>query len=72
MNRPDYLIEEHLIFLDELRESEVTNMYGASPWLRDEFPELSRKESHEIVAYWMKTFAERHKNVSKSINPRIS
>lgn len=55
--RPTIVTDEHLTFLDELRESGITNMYGAAPYLRQEFP-LSKPESHEVVAYWMKTFGE--------------
>lgn len=32
-NRPEIVTEEHLKFLDRLRESGATNMYGASPYL---------------------------------------
>jgi len=66
--KPESLIDDHLIFLDELRESGVTNMYGSAPYLRDEFPDLSKKESYEIVAYWMQTFSERHKKEKPDVS----
>lgn len=59
--RPKFVTEEHLEYLDELRESGETNMYGARPYLMDEFPKLNKKEAGQIVTYWMKTFTERHK-----------
>lgn len=56
------LEEKHLIFLDNLRESGVTNMYGASPYLQRKYPSLSREDARAILSYWMKTFGERHSN----------
>ena len=57
--RPAMLKEEHLVYLDELRESGVTNMYGAGDYLRDEFG-MDRRQSLAILAYWMETFSDRH------------
>ena len=37
ITQPEYVTQEHLEFLDELRESGVTNMYGATSYLVDEF-----------------------------------
>jgi len=58
--KPKALTEEHLLFLDSLRKSGVTNMFGARPYLLDAFPELTEEEGSEILAYWMKTFGEKH------------
>lgn len=52
------MTEEHREFLNELRDSGVTNMFGAAPYLQEEFPELDRKEAREIVQEWMRTFKE--------------
>jgi len=60
--KPKGLIEEHLSFLDSLKKSGETNMFGARPYLMRAFPELTEKEGSEILGYWMKTFSERHKN----------
>ena len=46
-------------FLDELRESGVTNMFGAGPYLSEEFG-LSRSEARAVVTAWMQNFSERH------------
>jgi len=51
--------EEHLDYLDCLRESGVTNMWGASVYLEEEF-KLDREEAGKILLYWMKTFSKRH------------
>ena len=56
MSRPDYVKEEHLIFLDDLRESGITNMYGTRPYLIEEFEELGEGIAGHIVDYWMKSF----------------
>ena len=51
---------KYLKYLDALRESGDTNMFGAVPFLEDAYPELTRKEASEILVYWMETFSERH------------
>ena len=64
MERPEIVSNEHLEYLDGLRESGATNMFGAAPYLQREFPNLTRAESRTIVSYWMKsfTFSERHRD----------
>jgi hypothetical protein len=57
MDRPLIVTDEHLVYLDELRESGVTNMYGAGIYVQREFG-VSRSEAQDIVIYWMKTFGE--------------
>jgi hypothetical protein len=59
MERPDFVTDEHLEYLDALRESGVTNMWGASPYVEYAFKvhiDIARK----ILGYWMDTFCERH------------
>lgn len=60
VERPEIVEDEHLEFLDVLRDTGVTNMFGAAPYLRREFRGLKEKESHEILKYWMHTFSQRH------------
>lgn len=55
--RPDYITDEHLVFLDDLRETGVTNMYGAAPYVSGALG-LDNKTSRDIVSYWMKTFGD--------------
>jgi hypothetical protein len=57
--KPEIVTEEHLIFLDELRESGVTNMYGAGIYIERNFA-VSRQHARAILGYWMETFGERH------------
>ena len=52
--------EEMFEFLDDLRDSGITNMFGAGPYLREEFPHLDRDTARDVVVLWMKTFSERH------------
>lgn len=53
--RPEYVTNEHLEYLDELRESGVTNMYGASVYVERLF-EIESKEAKNILMYWMQSF----------------
>lgn len=57
--RPEGLTHEHLEYLDELRESGATNMYGAGPYLSRWFG-LSREEANAYLTYWMRTYGARH------------
>jgi len=59
IKKPALVTDAHLEFLDGLRESGVTNMFGAGSYLKEEFG-VNRAESHTILCYWMKLFAERH------------
>ena len=51
--------EKQLAFLDNLRDSGVTNMLGATPYLIEEF-NLETKEARAVLFKWMDTFADRH------------
>lgn len=53
--RPEGLTEDHLKYLDDLRESGVTNMFGATPFLQEEFG-LDQKTARSYLVYWMETF----------------
>jgi hypothetical protein len=57
MKRPDYICQEHLDYLDELRESGATNMFAASPYVERAFG-IDRKEAMKILQYWMETFGQ--------------
>lgn len=53
MSDPNAEIDQ---FLNELRESGVVSMFGAGPYLQDEFEFMSRQEAREHVSRWMKEF----------------
>ena len=57
--RPEVVTDDMLDYLDLLRETGATNMFGAAPFVQEEF-ELSRDESRTVLTYWMRTFGERH------------
>lgn len=57
--RPEICTDEMLEFLDDLRESGETNMFGATPYVQDEF-DLDKKDAKEVLLYWMDTFTDRH------------
>ncbi len=44
VDRPEYCTDDHLAFLDAIRESSITNMFGAIPHLQRHFPELRRQK----------------------------
>lgn len=48
-------MNEYFSYLNELRESGVTNMYGAAPYLQKEFA-LSKHEARDILKQWMESF----------------
>jgi len=47
-------------FLNDLRDSGITNMFGAGSYLEDEFG-LDKREAREVLAKWMRSF-EKDKN----------
>ena len=58
LERPTFVKNDHLVYLDRLRDSRVTNMYGATPYLRKKFPDLSNEQSTQILSYWMRSFGK--------------
>lgn len=59
IEKPEGLTDEHLEYLDELRESGETNMFGASKYLEVAFS-LDGNTARKYLSYWMRTFSERH------------
>jgi len=55
--RPRFVTDEHLVYLDDLRESGDIHMMGAGAYIMDEFA-LSRQEARHILTYWMRSFGE--------------
>ena len=50
---------EYLEFFDRLRDSGKTNMFGAAPFLEDEFG-VTIRQARAILSHWMKTYEARH------------
>jgi len=55
--RPVVVKQQHLEYLDDLRESGETNMFGAGRYVEEEF-EISRSMARVILSYWMETFGK--------------
>lgn len=52
-------LSNHFNYLDELRDSGVTNMWGASTYLQDEFA-LDRSTAIAILAKWMESYGSKN------------
>lgn len=57
--RPENVTDDMLDYLDYLRETGITNMFGAGPYVAAEF-DLSEADARAVLSYWMRTFSERH------------
>ena len=55
MTRAESVTDERLVYLDGLRESGATNMFGAGAYVESEF-DVDKAEAKEVVLYWMETF----------------
>lgn len=49
--------EAYYKVLEAIRESSITNMFGAAPYLKEFCPELSNKESQEILCNWIHNYS---------------
>lgn len=49
--------KEVLSFLNVLRDSGATNMFGATPYIIEEFG-VDKKEARELLQLWMNNFNE--------------
>jgi len=58
--QPACVTETHLLFLDALRLTGLTNMYGARPYIQKAFNGMDDRTASKILAYWMASFEERH------------
>jgi hypothetical protein len=48
-------LAEFFEYLDELRESGATNMFGAAPYLTEEF-DMNVRASRSVLTQWMETY----------------
>ena len=55
------IMRKEFIFLNRLRESGATNMYGAAPYLEMEF-DLDRREAKQVLMDWMQWVSENPSN----------
>lgn len=59
VERPAVVTDEMLEYLEKLRKSGKTNMWGAVPFLRKKFAQLSMAEAKSVLFYWMASYSER-------------
>jgi len=50
--------EQYYKILEAIRESGITNMFGAAPYLKELCPELSHKEAQAVLVNWMRNYNE--------------
>jgi len=55
------IMRKEFIYLNRLRESGATNMYGAAPYLEMEF-DLDRREAKQVLMDWMQWVSENPSN----------
>jgi hypothetical protein len=53
--------EQYYKVLEAIRESGITNMWGAAPYLKEFCPELSHQESQAILVNWIRNYDELNK-----------
>lgn len=46
---------KYWIFLENLRRSGITNMYGAGPYLQEVFG-MSKNDARSVLADWMRNY----------------
>ena len=56
--KPEFVQNRHLSYLNAVRQSGLINMFGAAPYLVDEFPELDKRQARGVLQYWMQTFGK--------------
>ena len=44
------------IFLEELRQSGVTNMFGALPYLEREFPDMDKRRLKKLLMFYFQNY----------------
>lgn len=63
MTVEDHHFKEQVFdFLDDLRESGLTNMFGARPYVMKAF-KIKSHEAGSLVQEWIRTFSQRHPKV---------
>ena len=48
---------EYYVYLEELRQSGVTNMFGAAPYLQEAYG-LNPREARKVLGNWMDNYSE--------------
>jgi len=64
---PENVTTQHLKYLDALRDSGVTNMFGASSYIVDRFG-VDKREAKDILAFWMNSYPYNYDEIAESAN----
>ena len=48
---------EYYVYLEKLRQSGVTNMFGAAPYLQKQYG-LNPREARKVLGSWMDNYSE--------------
>ena len=48
---------EYYVYLEELRQSGITNMFGAAPYLQEAYG-LNPREASKVLGNWMDNYQE--------------
>ncbi len=51
-------MSDYFQFLDNLKESGIANMFGATPYLEKAF-DLDKKEAQKILIEWMEQYTDK-------------
>jgi hypothetical protein len=57
----DHPYLKYFLYLNELRESGQTNMFGARPYLQEAFG-IDREEASKVLTAWMEWFSNNPEN----------
>jgi len=57
-------MRKEFLYLNRLRESGATNMFGAAPYLEMEF-DLDRREAKQVLMNWMQWVEENPSNLER-------
>lgn len=53
-----YNLCDYFEYLDDLRKSGRTNMFGAAPYLAAEYPDLDIRTARLVLKLWTDTFSD--------------
>lgn len=68
-----YNLCDYFEYLDDLRKSGATNMYGAAPYLAAEYPDMGIQMARKVLGLWQNTFSAEplEERVHKAQNPNL-
>ena len=50
--------QEYYQTLEKIRNFGFTNMWGATPYLKEEHPELSHEKANRVLLSWISNYSE--------------